>query len=406
MDNSNNNENKKDEDNGMLAINKKRIFASLSAKVVRCSKRTINATSEVFEAILTKDKSKIVQLSEKGLPDDLQMLRALVWKINLGYLSINYEQWETYLTEKRRTYQYYKKRFTDLLKNEIEQKNYKSKKVLEDITKDVNRTHLGFAFFFQPISKEKHFTSEELHQLFKKRQNCSIKDINDIYRLNIEETHADVLARMLFIYSKFTPDISYHQGMNEILAPIYYCYSYDKLYTEETEDTVEADTFWSFYLLMEDIRSSFDNSDKKGTEFKNNILKQILTIVDKEIYDKLESNDVKFEFFVYRWFISFFSQNFDMGDVLKLWDLIFSHENKFYYVFYFSIAILIYKRDEILKNDLSGIMMSIQNLEDIRVDQLINLVILLKKEFDSQIRPLIDLTNRNEKEILLSVKKS
>ena len=50
--------------------------------------------------------------------------------------------------------------------------------------------------------------------------------------------------------------------------------------------------------------------------------------------------------------------------------------------------------------------MSIQNLEDIRVDQLINLVILLKKEFDSQIRPLIDLTNRNEKEILLSVKKS
>ena len=59
MDNSNNNENKKDEDNGMLAINKKRIFASLSAKVVRCSKRTINATSEVFEAILTKDKSKI-----------------------------------------------------------------------------------------------------------------------------------------------------------------------------------------------------------------------------------------------------------------------------------------------------------------------------------------------------------
>ena len=27
-------------------------------------------------------------------------------------------------------------------------------------------------------------------------------------------------------------------------------------------------------------------------ELKNNILKQILTIVDKEIYDKLESNDL------------------------------------------------------------------------------------------------------------------
>lgn len=404
MDNSNNNENKKDDENSKLAINKKRIFESLSTKVVRCSKRTINATSEVFEAILTKDKSKIVQLSEKGLPDDLQMLRALVWKINLGYLPINYEKWETYLTEKRKTYQYYKKRIIDLLQQEVQQKNYKSKKILEDITKDVNRTHLSFSFFFQPISKEKHFTTEELNQLFKKRQNCSIKDINDVYRLNIEETHADVLARMLFIYSKFTPDLSYHQGMNEILAPIYYCYSYDKLYTEETEETIEADTFWSFYLLMHNIRSSFDNSDNKGTEFKNKILKEILMIVDKEIYDKLESNDVKFEFFVYRWFISFFSQNFDIGDVLKLWDLVFSQENKFYYIFYFSIGILIYKREEIIKNDLAGIMMAIQNLEDIKVDRLINLVIQIKKEYDSQLRPLIDSTNRNEKEMLLSIK--
>ena len=66
--------------------------------------------------------------------------------------------------------------------------------------------------------------------------------------------------------------------MNEILAPIYYCFSYDKVYQEETEETIEADTFWSFYLLMEQIRSSFDDADEKGTEFKAELLKKILQV--------------------------------------------------------------------------------------------------------------------------------
>ena len=277
MDNRNNTD-KNEEQNEKLTITAKRIFESLSAKVVKCSKRTIKTTSDVMEAILTENKVKIQELCERGLPDDLQMLRALVWKINLGYLTMRSKHWDTFLLEKRNKYKLYKQMFLEKLKNEFESNNYSSKKLLEDITKDVNRTHIEFSFFFQPVSKSKHFSKEELKEIFEKRQNCSLKDIKDIYRLDIEETHADVLARILFIYAKFTPDISYHQGMNEILAPIYYCYSYDKLYIEETEDTIEADTFWSFYYLMADIKSSFDQNDKKGTGFKAEILKKILIL--------------------------------------------------------------------------------------------------------------------------------
>jgi multisubunit Na+/H+ antiporter MnhB subunit len=36
------------------------------------------------------------------------------------------------------------------------------------------------------------------------------------------EKHFDVLARILFIYAKLNPGIGYVQGMNEVLAPIYY----------------------------------------------------------------------------------------------------------------------------------------------------------------------------------------
>lgn len=376
-----------------LAMSKKSILQSLQRKVINCSKKTISTISQLIEAIFEKDTEAIKTISEKGIPDDPQMLRALIWKINLGYLSLDNDNWEEYLKEKREKYLFYKTSFINLLKKEIANSNYQSRKLLEDITKDVNRTHMGFSFFFQPVSKKKQFSKEELKTLYQQRQNCMIKDVKDIYKLDIEETHADVLARILYIYSKFTPDLLYHQGMNEILAPIYYCFSYDKVYQEETEETIEADTFWSFYLLMEQIRSSFDDADEKGTEFKAELLKKILQVVDKEVYDRLVEYDVKFEFFAYRWFISFFSQDFQIGDILRLWDLVFSHENKYYYIFYVSIGILEYKKEKILKSEMSEIMMEMQSFEDVNVDRLIKLVRKIKEEYDSQIKQIIDEMN-------------
>ena len=44
--------------------------------------------------------------------------------------------------------------------------------------------------------------------------------------------HYDVLARLLFIYAKVNPGLCYVQGMNEILAPIYYALMTDPTYTD------------------------------------------------------------------------------------------------------------------------------------------------------------------------------
>ena len=78
---------------------------------------------------------------------------------------------------------------------------------------------------------------EELAKIIEKRKNCSYNDINDIYYdPGKYEIHVDVLKRILFIYTYINQDISYHQGMNELLAPIFYCFSYDRTYQEETEE--------------------------------------------------------------------------------------------------------------------------------------------------------------------------
>jgi len=41
---------------------------------------------------------------------------------------------------------------------------------------------------------------------------------------NYIETHGDVLHRVLFIYAKLNPGIKYVQGMNEVLAVLYFCF--------------------------------------------------------------------------------------------------------------------------------------------------------------------------------------
>ena len=67
--------------------------------------------------------------------------------------------------------------------------------------------------------------------MMENRRNCSMNDINDIYKININETHQDILLKILFIYLTFFPDISYMQRMNEIIVPIYYIFSFDKTLT-------------------------------------------------------------------------------------------------------------------------------------------------------------------------------
>lgn len=58
----------------------------------------------------------------------------------------------------------------------------------------------------------------------------------------VSEKHFDVLSRILYIYAKINPGIRYVQGMNEIIAPIYYVFKNDKT-NEFFQKTVESDCF-------------------------------------------------------------------------------------------------------------------------------------------------------------------
>ena len=380
--------------------NKKPILQIIVNKILSSPNQTINNSSGFIESLISKNKKNLQLFSENGLPDEIPILRSIVWKINLGYLPINNEEWENILSEKRNSYFYYKgiihknlleeyklfDNYSNMSKEEKEDLDKKTNKLLlEQICKDVNRTHNQMDFFFKPTDENNKLSQKELIELMDNRRNCSMKDINDIYKINIKETHADVIARILFIYSKFFPDISYVQGMNEIIAPIYYVFSFDKTYgVEASVENIEADVFWTFNSLMEQIKNNFNsekNQDDTGIGGKVQKFKKMLQIMDLQLYQHFEAFNVEYYTFAYRWFILFFSQEFLMIDILRLWDYLFSSDDKYFNCYFVSLAVLELKRDDLLVSDLSGILSNLKSFKGLNVEEIISLSKKIKAQY-------------------------
>jgi len=97
---------------------------------------------------------------------------------------------------------------------------FKDQDIWDEIEKDVKRTRTDLSFFYRAVDPSLNMhTDRLLKQAETKKAELTLED----KKLYIE-THSDVLARVLFIYAKLNPGIKYVQGMNEVLAVLYYCF--------------------------------------------------------------------------------------------------------------------------------------------------------------------------------------
>ena len=81
-------------------------------------------------------------------------------------------------------------------------------------------------FFYLALDENKCKSAEDMARLQRqadvKKADLKPADLNGYI-----ETHADILHRILFVYAKLNPGVKYVQGMNEVLAVLYYCYLKD-----------------------------------------------------------------------------------------------------------------------------------------------------------------------------------
>jgi TBC1 domain family member 5 len=146
---------------------------------------------------------------------------------------------------------------------------------------------------------------------------------------------------ILFIYSKLHPDVSYKQGMHELLAPILWVLHSDAIDgdipergTEEEmlmlavldRQYIEHDAFSLFCAVMQTAKSFYELGDTISpiVARSRRIHDEYLGEVDPELATHLQVIEVLPQIFLLRWIRLLFGREFSLKDTLQVWDLLFA----------------------------------------------------------------------------------
>ena len=303
---------------------------------------------------------------DHGSPDQKGM-RSLLWKLMLGYLPWVHGEWEDSLVKSRRSYEVLVEELSTNPYKKMEaggsgkvglgddplasQSNdwaeyYKDEAIRHEIDKDVKRTYSSFHFFqerVQPIvmtleeaRKQAKAEAAYVPSLFDQPPPASSfnpvpsqADVTKAPPRKDDETHQDVIRRILFIYAKLNPGVRYVQGMNEILAPMYYVFAHDT--NPLFQQHPEADAFFCFTAVMSDIRDRFIkslDSSPSGVLAVVKLINSYLHDLDPQLWAHLEAEKVDPRFYSFRWITLLLSQEFELPEVMRLWDSLFADENR------------------------------------------------------------------------------
>lgn len=180
-----------------------------------------------------------------------------------------------------------------------------------------------------------------------------------------------MLLDVLFIFCKLNPDVSYRQGMHELLAPILWVVERDAIDLGQSSkamgenativnifdpDHIEHDTFALFGQVMQSAKNFYEQSTTSGNENpivarSRRIFNDLLPKVDEELAKHLESIDIIPQVFLMRWIRLLFGREFSFGDMLTIWDVIFAEDPTLDIVNEISLAMLLRIRWQLIEAD-------------------------------------------------------
>ncbi|KAL2463358.1 Ypt/Rab-GAP domain of gyp1p superfamily protein [Forsythia ovata] len=295
----------------------------------------ISSQAQLLQELSRKiiNMGELRRIASQGIPDGAG-IRSTVWKLLLGYLPPDRALWPSELAKKRSQYMHFKE---ELLMNP------------SDITRKLENLSLENS---EPDGESKGFLSrsEIIHgehplSLGKSSVwNQFFQDTEIIEQIDrdVKRTHPDMhffsgdstvaksnqeaLKNILIVFAKLNPGIRYVQGMNEILAPLFYVFKNDP--SEENAVSAEADTFFCFVELLSGFRDNFvqqlDNS-VVGIRATITRLSQLLKEHDEELWRHLEiTTKVNPQFYAFRWITLLLTQEFNFADSLHIWDTLLS----------------------------------------------------------------------------------
>ncbi|XP_013179564.1 PREDICTED: TBC1 domain family member 13 isoform X1 [Papilio xuthus] len=368
---------------------------------------------KAFEEILEQDVIDIKELQKlafNGVPDD-KGLRSLVWRILLHYVPKEKSSRESTLFKKRQLY----KQFIDeiivspggpadhplnISPDSSWSTYFKDNEVLLQIDKDVRRLCPDISFFQSATEfpcleivnsngvKRLHKRVEQSvlkYSTLERRGLGVAKLSNEIRRsesittgdyapLNEGcEAHWEVVERMLFLYAKLNPGQGYVQGMNEIIGPIYHTFAIDA--NKEYREHAEADCFFCFTNLMAEIRDFFIRTldeAESGINYMMSKLSECVKRNDRVVWDRMERQELRPQYYSFRWLTLLLSQEFSLPDVERFWDSLFADPHRFNFLIYICCAMILLVRDDLLSGDFASNVKLLQNFPPMDVSLILN----------------------------------
>lgn len=274
------------------------------------------------------DLNKLRSLVWHGLD---QNIRAVVWKLLLGYLPTSLSRREVTLERKRTEYYHYISQIYDARSEHQTEKHLIDLKQIQD---DIPRTQSSVPAFKTP---------------------------------EIQET----LRRVLYIWAIRHPSSGYVQGINDLCSVFFlvfmapYC-NYCVL-TEQGElpsqlREIEADCYWCLSTVVDSILDYFFPS---STGIQKALIKiqEILKRIDQPLVEHFLNEQLEMMHFSFRWLNCMFIREFPLQLLFKLWDGFLSVSDGFRVLSMYVAATLVLKWKEQLKsNTFNEILLFLQNL--------------------------------------------
>ncbi|KAK2999547.1 hypothetical protein RJ639_023607 [Escallonia herrerae] len=353
--------------------------ASNSSSAEDMSRRA-QLSQELSKKVL--NMSELRRLASQGIPDGAG-IRSTVWKLLLGYLPSDRGLWSSELSKKRFQYKHFK---GELLMNpsEITRKLESSTSLGNDESKSESKGLLSRSEITHgehPLSLGK---TSVWNQFFQDTEIIEQID-RDVKRTHPDmhffsgdslfaKSNQDALRNILIVFAKLNPGIRYVQGMNEILAPLFYVFRTDP--NEENVAYAEADTFFCFVELLSGFRDHFcQQLDNSVVGIRSTITKlsQLLKEHDEELWRHLEvTTKVNPQFYAFRWITLLLTQEFNFADSLHIWDTLLSDpEGPQETLLRVCCAMLVLVRRRLLAGDFTSNLKLLQNYPPTNISHLL-----------------------------------
>uniref|UniRef100_A0ACD5X7W4 Uncharacterized protein n=2 Tax=Avena sativa TaxID=4498 RepID=A0ACD5X7W4_AVESA len=336
-----------------------------------------------FKSALSKktvNMGELRRLACLGVPDGGNDIRPLVWKLLLGYLPTERSLWPYELEKKRSQYSAYKDEF--LLNPSEKLRRIEESKLSRK--KELNGEKHGLLPRLE-VTNEEHPLSSGKSSLWNKYFQES--EILEQIDRDVKRTHPDIsffsaksnqesLRRILIIYSRLNPSVRYVQGMNEVLAPLFYVLSNDP--DESNSASAEADTFFCFVELISGFKNNYckhlDNS-RVGIRSTLSKLSQLLKKHDEELWRHMEVITKVFpQYYAFRWITLLLTMEFSFNVCIHIWDAILGDpEGPPDTLLRICCAMLILVRKRLLVGDFTANIQLLQHYPQTNIDHLLHI---------------------------------